>query len=149
LQAEGANGYQAWRSPVIEVITQVVHMNIPLTPWSAGSFPQVTLTSGGPSPAVITVSVGSAVQWVSELNSLTSPAELVSLIENPVLRLLSGRNPLSDTLGFDGGLMYPGQAYRRQFTRPGTYTYSDGAGHTAQVVVTNYRIYLPLVLKNH
>jgi hypothetical protein len=93
------------------------------------------------------VPVGSAVEWVSELNGLTLAARLVSLIENPVVRLLSARNPLTDTLGFDGGMLAPGQVYRRQFNRQGAYSYTDGSGHAGQVIVTQHNIYLPLVLR--
>jgi hypothetical protein len=147
LQATGAGGYQSWRSPVIQVITQVVHANVPLTPWSADFSRQVALTPDGPSPTVITVPVGSYVEWLSTLNATATITDLERLTDNPLLRPLSARSPLTDTLGFDGGMLAPGQVYRRQFTRPGTYVYFDGAGHTAQVVVMNYRIYLPLVIR--
>ena len=149
LQATGANGYQAWRSPVIEVITQVVHANVPLTPWTTNVASHITLAPDGPSPAIITVPLGSSVEWLSALGTSPTITDLVRFTDNPVLRILSARNPFTDSLGFDGGALIPGQVYRRQFSQLGTYSYSDGAGHTAQVVVTNARIYLPLVLKNH
>lgn len=72
----------------------------------------------------------------------------MELMDNPALRLLSDLDPISFTDGWDGGMMAPGRVFRRQFTTPGTYTYTDGAGHSGQVVVTPYRIYLPLVLRN-
>ncbi len=31
LEAEGVSGYQAWRSPVVEVVNEIVHVNVPLT----------------------------------------------------------------------------------------------------------------------
>lgn len=43
LQVEGKPGYQPWRSPVIEVTTQIVHVNVPYTPWPTGDVSQVTL----------------------------------------------------------------------------------------------------------
>jgi CSLREA domain-containing protein len=147
LQVEGIPGYQPWRSPVIEVITQIVHVNVPYTPWPHGNISQVTLTADGPTPAVITVPVGSAVEWVAELSGLVPPQTLIQLIENPELRPLSARNPLSDRLGWDGGMMEPGRAYRRQFTTLGTYPYTDGTGHSGQVVVTRQYIYLPVVMR--
>jgi hypothetical protein len=147
LQATGAGGYQSWRSPVIEVITQVVHANVPLTPWVAGNVWQVALSSAGPNPAALTVPIGSSVEWLSTLSAAATVADLERLIANPLLRPLSARNPLGDTLSFDGGLLAPGQVYRRQFTTPGTYAYSDGSGHTGQVVVTGSRIYLPLIVR--
>ena len=55
----------------------------------------------------------------------------------------------ADALHLDGGLLLPGQVYRRQFSQPGLYTYTDGAGHTATIEVsTECKIYLPLVLRN-
>ncbi len=153
LQVEGraateGGPYQSWRSPVVEVFSEVVHVNVPYTPWPAEDISQVTLTADGPEPAVITVSAGSAVEWVAELDGTVPPEARMRLIDNPVLQPLSDLDPISHTVGWDGGMMAPGRIYRRQFTTPGTYTYTDGAGHSGQVVVTNYRIYLPLVLRN-
>lgn len=150
LQVDGANGYQSWRSPIVQVITQVVHVNVPLTPWANNNIAQVTLTADGPMPQVITVPVGSTIEWLSDLNSTASLEELPSWFENPMLRPLSSRDPLSDTLGFDGGMLTPSQVYRRQFTAPGTYAYTDSLGHSGQVVITQSRfyIYLPLVLRH-
>ncbi len=141
--------YQSWRSPVIEVITQVVHANVPLTPWMTNVVSHITLSPEGLSPAIITVPLGSSVEWLSALGASPTITDLVKFTDNPVVRLLSARNPFTDSLGFDGGALIPGQAYRWQFSQLGTYSYSDGAGHTGQVVVTTARIYLPLVLKNH
>jgi len=146
LQVEGIPGYQAWRSPVIEVVSQVVHVNVPYTPWPAEAVTQVTLTSGGPVPAVITVPVGSAVEWVAQVDPDLPVEQQAALAENPIWRPLSERDPLSDTLGFDGGLLAPGQVYRRSFTVPGVYPYTDDAGHSGQVVVRAF-VYLPLVLR--
>jgi hypothetical protein len=148
LQVEGKSGYQSWRSPAIEVITQIVHVNVPYTPWPTGDASQVTLTSNGPDPTVITVSVGSAVQWAAEVSSSVPPEELARLTENPALRPLSTLDPLTDTHAWDGGMMAPGRAYQRQFATPGTYSYTDGMGHTGQVIVRAY-VYLPLVLREY
>ncbi|MCD6343982.1 MAG: right-handed parallel beta-helix repeat-containing protein [Anaerolineae bacterium] len=153
LQVEGGAAteggpYQAWRSPVVEVISEVVHVNVPYTPWPIEDVSQVILTTDGPDPAVITVPVRSAVEWVTQVNGLIPPEERMELMDNPALRLLSDLDPISFTDGWDGGKMAPGKIFRRQFTTPGTYTYTDGAGHSGQVVVMPYRIYLPLVLRN-
>ncbi len=148
LEVEGIPGYQKWRSPVIEVITQIVHMNVPYTPWPDTAAVTVTLTPDGPDPAVVTVPVGSAVQWVSALRDTDTITDLVRWSENPILRPLSTLDPLRDSQGFDAGYLEPGQVYRRRFNIPGVYPYTDSAGHTGEVVVTGgSKLYLPLVLK--
>ncbi|MCS7062249.1 MAG: hypothetical protein RMN25_13970, partial [Anaerolineae bacterium] len=149
LHVEGKQGFQSWRSPIIEVISEIVHVNVPLTPWASRDA-QVALTSEGPVPLTVTIAPGQSVEWRVIADPLLSPEALAKLYDNPIVRPLSARNPLSDTLGFDGGMMAPSSVYRRQFTAPGTYTYSDGLGHTGAVVVFgNRRAYLPAVLLMH
>ncbi len=67
---------------------------------------------------------------------------------DPVVRPLSSLDPLTSTLGWDGGMLTPGQVYRRQFMTEGRYSYTDGAGHVGVVVVRGPRLYLPLVRRN-
>jgi len=148
LQVEGLPGYQAWRSPVIEVITQIVHVNVPYTPWTNGNVFTVTATPDGLTPAVITVPVGSTVEWRSTITATTPLTDYVWFMENPVLRIRSALDPLADTRGFDAGYLEPGRVYRRQFRVPGRYTYTDASGHTGVVIVEGPTIYLPLVLRN-
>ena len=144
-----APGYQSWRSPVVEVISDIVHVNVPYTPWPADDVAQVLLTADGPDPAVITVTTGSAVEWVAELDGTITPEARMALVDNPALRLLSDLDPISFTDGLDGGMLTPGQVYRRQFATPGTCSYTDGNGHVGQVIVLPHRTYLPLVLRDH
>jgi plastocyanin len=148
LQVDGLSGYQSWRSPIIEVITQVVHVNVPYTPWAdpVGQIVNLSYTDG-PDRAVITIPVGSSVEWVSTLDATASVDDFTSFITNPILHLLSDLNPLASVLGWDGGMLTPGQTYRRQFATPGAYSYTDGVGHTGTVVVEGYKVYLPLVKK--
>ncbi|MGQ9598477.1 MAG: hypothetical protein ACUVWZ_03570 [Anaerolineae bacterium] len=152
VQVEGIPGYQAWRSPAIEVISEIVHVNVPYTPWPveqvANSLYTVTLTADGPDPALLTVPAGSSVAWVSTLRATDDAADLVRWTENPILRPLSALDPISHTLGWDGGMMAPGRVYRRQFPVAGSYAYSDGAGHGGTIVVRGY-VYLPLVMRRH
>lgn len=49
---------------------------------------------------------------------------------------LSALNPISHTVGWDGGMLAPGRSYRRQMDSPGLYSYSDELGHQGQVCVT-------------
>ena len=148
LEVEGIPGYQRWRSPVIHVITQIVHVNVPYTPLPETAAVTVTLTPDGPDPAVVTVPIGSAVQWLSRVRDTDTITDVVRWVDNPILRPLSTLDPLQDIYGFDGGYLEPGEGYRRRFPWPGEYTYTDGAGHTGKVVVTGGRIYLPIVLRH-
>jgi plastocyanin len=105
------------------------------------------LTPDGPQPAVITVPIWSTVEWTAAVDGTQPPSVRMAQFDNPSLRPLSDIDPLSSTRGFDGGMMVPGQTYRRRFDVPGTYTYTDSAGHTGKVVVTGSIIYLPLVMR--
>ncbi|HHS96322.1 MAG TPA: DUF11 domain-containing protein, partial [Chloroflexi bacterium] len=147
LEVEGIPGYQRWRSPIIHVITQIVHVNVPYTPWPEEAAATVRLTPDGPDPAVITVTSGSAVEWVSTIRETDTLTNVVRWTENPILRPLSALDPLQNPLGFDGGYLEPGETYRRRFREPGVYTYTDAAGHQGTVVVVPHRVYLPLTLR--
>lgn len=71
LQVDGKEGYQPWRSPVVEVITEIIHVNVPLTPWSTGNT-QIMLSPEGTNPAIVTIAPGSSVEWRATLDiSLT------------------------------------------------------------------------------
>lgn len=148
LQVEGIPGYQPWRSPVVQVINEIVHVNVPYTPRPTETVASLALTPDGPSQPAIQVGVGDSVEWVATWPADAPLNDLARYRENPALRLRSTLDPLTNTLGWDGGMLSPGSVYRRQFTRPGTYTYSDGAGHTGQVIVMA-RVYLPLVVRTH
>ena len=138
--------YQSWRSPVVTVISDIVHVNVPYTPLPDAVTADVLLTVDGPSPAVITVLQGSTVAWTVDVAGTLPPEMRMAQFENPSLRPLSDLDPINFTRGFDGGMMTPGQVYRRRFTTPGTYTYPDGTGHTGHVVVVT-QVYLPLVMR--
>ncbi len=139
LQVDGKPGYQPWRSPVITVVNEIVHVNVPYTPWTeppaVETVTEILLTAGGPQPASVTVPAGATVQWRAEVDGLLPPAELADLAENPVLHPLSALNPISVTLGWDGGMLQPGQIYQRQMNQPGRYAYSDGMGNEGELCV--------------
>ncbi len=143
LQVDGSEDYQSWRSPIIEVVNEIVHVNVPLTPESASRTYYITLTDEGPDQAEISIPVGSTVVWHSELSGVLPLNEIMQFMLNPVMRLLSALNPESNTNGWDSGMLAPGQNYSRRFLTPGVYTYSDGDGHTGQITVEPYKVFLP------
>ena len=138
LQVDGKPGYQPWRSPVITVVNEIVHVNVPYTPWSEPpaieTVTEILLTAAGPQPASVTVPAGTTVQWRADVDGL-SPADLATQTDDPVLQPLSVLNPISTTLGWDGGMLKPGQTYQREMNQPGSYTYTDGLGNQGQVCV--------------
>ncbi|HOT92133.1 MAG TPA: PKD domain-containing protein [Anaerolineae bacterium] len=128
--------YQEWRSPVITVTNQIVHVNVPYTPWTDAAAPYPVLVMAEMiTPTVLTIPVGSTVEWRSEITTTATFSDYVQLTENPTLRVKSARDPLADTRAFDAGYLEPGRVYRRQFKWPGVYPYTDGAGHTGVIVV--------------
>lgn len=145
LQVDGPDGYQSYRSPIIEVASEVVHMNVPLTPLTNIGIAHITLSASGPVPAEITIPAGSAVEWLSELSGVLSPEELLPFILNPEIQALSEIDPQSNLQGWDSGMLLPGQTYTRRFTIPGTYTYTDGLGNSGQVIVEPYKTFLPAI----
>ncbi len=149
LQVEGIPGYQEWRSPVIEVITQAVHVNVPYTPLPESTAVSVTLTAQGISSPVVTITVGSAVQWVSALTATDTITNLIQWQENPILHPRSALDPLLNPHGFDAGFLEPGRIYQRSFALPGVYAYTNAAGHNGKIIVTGgTQLYLPLVLRH-
>ncbi len=136
LEVQGLPGYQSWRSPAITVTNQIVHVNVPYTPWTGDDAPySVTVRTDILTPTVLTIPVGSTVEWRSEITAATPFSDYVQLTENPALRVQSARDPLADTRAFDAGYLEPGRVYRRQFNWPGVYPYTDGAGHSGVIVV--------------
>lgn len=148
LEVTTANGYQTWRSPVVEVVNEIVHVNIPLTLASAQpATEQILLTSSGPQPSEVTIPAGGSITWVSALDVEASAQDLADLNENPLSQPRSNvLDPLLSVRGFDGGTLRPGEVYKRVFPTGGEYTYSDGYGHVGTIKVEQH-VYLPLLLK--
>jgi hypothetical protein len=148
LQVTPPDGFQSWRSPVIDVVNELVHVNVPLTPQTAANI-QLILTSYGAVQPEVTITAGQTVEWYYLPDeSLSSPEQVVDELETPIVRLLSNLDPLTNTLGFDSGMLSPYQVYRHRFTTPGTYTYTNGLGYSATITVGQGTfIYLPLISK--
>ena len=96
---------------------------------------------------------GEAIEWWVPLDGLLRPEGLILLYNNPVMRTLSDLGPINYTGAWDGGMMTPGHCYRRQFDQPGTFTYTDGLGHSGVIIVEGgevemFNLFLPTVLRN-
>ena len=108
VRVAGKDGFQAWRSPVITVTDQLVHVNVPLTPISNQNIHTVNLSVTGIDPPVLHVQPGDSVEWDAEITPNISTQTRQAYTANPVLRVLSALDPLSNILGWDSGLLAPG-----------------------------------------
>jgi len=146
LQVDGGAGYYSWRSPQYQIGSAPLHLDIPLTPRRALAQQVVSLMAAGPSPQVVQVSAGQSVEWFAPLDSTLSITQSMSLADNPQLRLhtTGALDPLLNPLGWDAGMLPPGSIFRLRFTQPGSYPYTDGAGHSGTVIVP-FRLFMPVV----
>ena len=95
---------------------------------------------------MVRIPPGQNVEWTVGLDSTLTLTQSMSLVDHPQVRLgtTGALDPLVNPLGWDAGMLAPGSLYRRQFIQPGTYPYTDGAGHTGTVIVEN-RLFLPVL----
>lgn len=148
LLVDGGVGYYSWRSPQLQAGSSPLHLDIPLSPRRPPAQQTVSLSAGGPLPQVVLVGAGQSVEWIAALDSTLTVTQSMHLADHPLIRLHTGGalDPLLNPLGWDAGLLAPGSLFRLLFTRPGSYTYSDGAGHTGTVTVA-FRLFLPMLRK--
>lgn len=147
LQAAGKDGYQSWRSPEIEVVSEIVHMNSPLTARGESAPDAAVISSpAGLSQSRVTIPVGGSVTWQASVGASATADTFSALMLNPLTRLLSTLNPLSNQNGWDSGMLQPGAEFTHSFNQSGTYMYTDGFGHSGQVVVLE-EIYIPVVIR--
>ena len=149
LQVDGPDRYQSWRSPVVTVVNEIVHVNIPLTPRASGPFYILQSGRAGLSRVQLTLPVGGWVRWDIIQSLQEDSTSLLADVANPLLRLVSSPDPFTSSDGWDSGRLYPGQSYTRQFNHPGVYTYTDSAGHTAtiRVATSAASVFLPMIRK--
>ncbi len=139
LQVDGPDGYPSWRSPVVTVVNEIVHVNAPLTPLptNGGSLTVLQISRAGFSQADVSIPVGGKVRWDVVQGPQEDSISLLADVVDPLLHLISSLDPMTITDGWDSGRLYPGQSYTRQFNVAGVYTYTDSAGHTATIRVTD------------
>ena len=146
LQVEPPAGFQTWRSPVVEVINEIVHVNVPLTPILTGTVHTVQTSLSGFSQSNLLVPPGSVVKWLAVQGAQEEMRDLVSAQTDPALHLISSPDPFSSLTGWDSGRLIPGESYQYRLDTTGTYTYTDAAGHTAIIrVAPENKVFLPLV----
>ncbi|PKO19096.1 MAG: hypothetical protein CVU39_00665 [Chloroflexi bacterium HGW-Chloroflexi-10] len=151
LQVEPPAGYQPWRSPVVEVVNEIVHVNVPLTPIYTDSTITVQTGLSGFSQPNLVVPVGSVVKWLAVQGGQEEMSDLVNAGIDPILQVISSPDPFASTLGWDSGRLVPSESYQYRFNVPGIYTYTDSAGHTAVIRVgdnpAGNMIFLPILVR--
>jgi hypothetical protein len=147
LQVDGPAGYQSWRSPVVTVANEIVHVNIPLTPIIGSSSYILQSSRAGLSQVELTIPIGGKVRWDIIQSIQEDSASLLADAANPLIHLVSSPDPFASIEGWDSGRLYPGQRYTHQFNNIGVYTYTDSAGHTALIRVVGPGVFLPIIQK--
>ncbi len=114
IQVNGSTNYQGYRSWTLTVVSEPVHLDIPLTPVYADKHYVVTVDSAGFVPDTLEVVQGSVVQWTNN--------EATAGIWHSATSDLDAR---TNTSGWDSGLLDSGETYSRRFDTLGTFTYHD------------------------
>jgi uncharacterized repeat protein (TIGR01451 family) len=144
--------YQPYRSWDLVVVSELVEFNVPLTPDTTEEADSaISINESGFDPPVLTVEPGAIVEWT---NIGDAPHTATSI--TPTARIEGvGLLDLSNTDGWDSGLLGSGETYKRQLNTVGSYYYYDheNPAYTGLIVVEEaveekYPIYLPLVLRN-
>ncbi|MEA3308648.1 MAG: hypothetical protein U9Q70_03940 [Chloroflexota bacterium] len=138
--------YQPYRSWELAVTDEPVHYDVPLTPeLSVTPNYTITLGAGGFNPPILTVTPGTVIAWLNTnagSHTTTSITPTVSYGGAAPTMLVSSQ-------GWDSGLLAMSASYQRQLDTPGIYTYYDyeNPDHTG-ILIVEYQIYLPLVLRD-
>ncbi len=143
----GETGFQTWRSSLITVTDQLVHLNVPLTPISDQNIHKVNVSVTGIDQPILHVQPGDTVEWDAEIVPNIPDQTRQTYTANPVIRVISALDPLSNVLGWDSGMLAPGTVYQRLFSQRGLYFYQDGLGNTGEIWVGTWEIFLPAVRK--
>ena len=127
LEAAGS-GYQPYRSTDIQVVSEAVRYDIPLTPLVGDATRRILITENGFEPAYLAVRPGEVVEWVNMAADGHSAASWKSVAGAAV----GGAN-------FDSGLLLAGESYRFRFDTAGAFTYVDATNpaNSASVVVSS------------
>jgi plastocyanin len=129
-------GYQRYLSPDLQVISEPVRFDVPLTPIQSAPHYTVTISANGHEPPVLRMPKGSVVTFQ---NIDDTPHSATTPKSAP----LNGKR-----YNFDSGLLQPGDAYRFKFDNPATYNYSDyNSTSSAVIIVEQPMQYLPMVTR--
>ena len=109
--------YQPYQSAQIDVVSEAVRYDVPLTPVIADAADYVIeISDAGFNPSVLTVEPGAVIEWVNldaGVHSTTSTDPALSYPD------AVGNG------GWDSGLLSPGAGYKFRVGAEGTYAYAD------------------------
>ena len=136
------SGYQSYRSTDIQVVSQAVRYDIPLTPQIGGAASrQILITENGFEPAYLAVRPGEVVEWVN----MAVDGHTATSWKSVAGATVGGAN-------FDSGLLLAGESYHFRFDAAGTFSYVDAANpaNVATIVVSSSAgyvnsLYFPVV----
>ncbi len=126
LEARGS-GYQPYRSTDVQVVSEAVRYDIPLTPLVGDASRRILITENGFEPAYLAVRPGEVVEWVNMAADSHSAASWKSVAGAAV----GGAT-------FDSGLLLAGESYQFRFDMAGAFSYVDATNpaNTASIVVS-------------
>ncbi len=137
LAVQNPDSYQAWRSRDIQVISEIVHQNVPYTPdpgsVAASVYERIYVSPLGlkreddSDGSSLMVKGGTIVEWIATGGDSATPAQVLAWQADPVIHILSDIDPDGNIRGFDSGMLTPLTFYRYRFDAPGTYAYSYSA----------------------
>ena len=111
------SGYQPYQSTQIDVVSEPVRYDVPLTPVIAEEADHVIeITDAGFHPSVLTVEPGAVIEWIN-LDTGDHSATSTSPAVNAPGVAHSG--------GWDSGLLVAGAGYKIRVESEGTYNYGD------------------------
>ncbi|MDD4189427.1 MAG: S-layer homology domain-containing protein, partial [Eubacteriales bacterium] len=130
LQVENPAPYQSWRSEDLEVITEIVHRNVPYTSLPEAEPMHVIEASteglkgsAGEDLTEVQINTGQVVEWISEVPEASTFNQIFARGIHPEIHIQSVIDPEQDRKGFDSGMLEPFAVYRCQFDYPGEYEY--------------------------
>lgn len=136
------SGYQSYRSTDIQVVSEAVRYDIPLTPQMTEAAKHVVqVTEYGFEPAYLAVAPGDVVEWVNMAVDGHTATSLKTVTGAAVREA-----------NFDSGLMLAGERYQYRFDSTGTFTYFDAvnSANTATIVVgdaPSIKVFLPAITR--
>jgi len=136
------SGYQSYRSTDIQVVSEAVRYDIPLTPLVAEPVKHIIqVTEYGFEPAYLAIAPGDVVEWVN-----------MAVDGHTATSLKAVSSAAVGAANFDSGLLLAGERYQFRFESAGDFSYVDAVNpaNAATIVVgdaVTLKLYLPAITR--